>query len=423
MVKAVTVKRVMGKTATGRGNRLSLVAKAQTLSMRELPRLQEDLVELSNSRQEDDENPAVELPADEISGTETAQQTGEQCNFVLGCTHRDSSGASLLGAGGAVCGAEDSFVEGEVLVSSGANVLDDTSGAPAHTADVDGELHDRNADVAGGVSGAQQVASFAGGGGAEDVILLEQLRCVRFIPQLILLELVCCGCLVEDTLLIAMVSLEQVLLPAAQVSSALDVRRVAVFANSLVSLICHLTITNSCWDTHAARTNSWGTLHTARINSGGHVNSYLCKYNASVGVRRGTKPLSMSTRCQVRCPAVKKPDSLQAPERLHVETWAGRDCSPSLLISQAVEIGLGCADMFVRLPPPFFASVSPDRVGKLGMGWVGHFWRKQQGPECVGRVQCILCTCCSWRLGQERIVFYSVGGPPSAFFVFLLIRV
>ena len=138
-----------------------------------------------------------------------------------------------------------------------------------------------------------------------------------------------------------------------------------------MSLICHLTITNSCWDTHAARTNSWGTLHTARINSGGHVNSYLCKYNASVGVRRGTKPLSMSTRCQVRCPAVKKPDSLQAPERLHVETWAGRDCSPSLLISQAVEIGLGCADMFVRLHPSFlrFRVTGPGREVGNGMGW------------------------------------------------------
>ena len=73
VVKAVTVKRVMGKGVTGRGNRFSLVAKAQTLSMRELTRLQEDLVELSNSRQEYDENPAVELSAYEISATEVEQ--------------------------------------------------------------------------------------------------------------------------------------------------------------------------------------------------------------------------------------------------------------------------------------------------------------------------------------------------------------
>ena len=84
----------------------------------------------------------------------TAQQTGER--------------ASLLEASGAVCGAQDSLVEGEVLVSFGASVLDVTSGAHAHTADVDGELHERNADVSAGVSGAQQVASFAGGGGAKD---------------------------------------------------------------------------------------------------------------------------------------------------------------------------------------------------------------------------------------------------------------
>ena len=82
--------------------------------------------------------------------------------------------------------------------------------------------------------------------------------------------------------------------------------------------------------------------------------------------------MSVSTRCQVRCLAVKKPASSQrAPGRLHVETWAGRDRSPSLLISQAVEIGPGCADMVVRLPSPFFASVSPGpgrEVGN-GMGW------------------------------------------------------
>ena len=62
--------------------------------------------------------------------------------------------------------------------------------------------------------------------------------------------------------------------------------------------------------------------------------------------------MSMSTRCQVGCPAVEKLASLQqAPARLHVETWAGRDEDPSLPISQVVvEIMPGCA----------------------GMGWVGH---------------------------------------------------
>ena len=37
----------------------------------------------------------------------------------------------------------------------------------------------------------------------------------------------------------------------------------------------------------------------------------------------------MSTRCQDRCPAVEKLASLQqAPGRLHVETWAGREGHP-----------------------------------------------------------------------------------------------
>ena len=54
--------------------------------------------------------------------------------------------------------------------------------------------------------------------------------------------------------------------------------------------------------------------------------------------------MSMSTRCQVGCPAVEKLASLQqAPGRLHVETRAGRDGNPSLPISQVVEIMPGCA--------------------------------------------------------------------------------
>ena len=43
----------------------------------------------------------------------------------------------------------------------------------------------------------------------------------------------------------------------------------------------------------------------------------------------------------------------------------------TLLISQAVEVVPGCADMVVRLPPPCFTSVSPG-LGKEfrnGIGW------------------------------------------------------
>ena len=86
---------------------------------------------------------------------------------------------------------------------------------------------------------------------------------------------------------------------------------------------------NSCFATHDARANSWGTLHAARINSG-TANSYRCMYNSCGGFRGGTKPMSMNTRCQDRCPAVEKLVSLQqAPGRLHVETWAGRDGNPA----------------------------------------------------------------------------------------------
>ena len=96
----------------------------------------------------------------------------------------------------------------------------------------------------------------------------------------------------------------------------------------------HDARTNSCLGSHAARVNSPG-LHSARGNSGGHVNSGGCAYNSCGGVRGGTKPKSTSTRDQVGCPAVEKLASLQqAPGRLHVETWAGRNGNPSLPISQ-----------------------------------------------------------------------------------------
>ena len=118
--------------------------------------------------------------------------------------------------------------------------------------------------------------------------------------------------------------------------------------------------TNSCCDTYGARANACCTLHDARGNSGEHVFSVGCTYNLCGGVRGGTKPRSTSTRDQVRCPAVEKLASLQqAPGRLHVETWAGRNKNSNLPISQVVEIMSGCADMVACLPPPFFSSVSP----------------------------------------------------------------
>ena len=87
----------------------------------------------------------------------------------------------------------------------------------------------------------------------------------------------------------------------------------------------------NCLGTHAARVNSFG-LHTTRQNSGRHTHSHRCACNSCGEVWEGTKPTSMSTRCQDRCPAVEKFASLQhAPGRLHVETWAGSDGNPACL--------------------------------------------------------------------------------------------
>ena len=60
----------------------------------------------------------------------------------------------------------------------------------------------------------------------------------------------------------------------------------------------------------------------------------------------------------------------QAPGRLHVETWAGREGNPSLSISQVVEIMSRCADMVTRLLSSLLCHL--DRAEKFGMGWVGH---------------------------------------------------
>ena len=110
-------------------------------------------------------------------------------------------------------------------------------------------------------------------------------------------------------------------------------------------------------------------VDSARGNSGGQSNSYRCTFNSCGGVRGGTKPTKMITRCQVGCPAVEKLASLQqAPGRLHVETWAGRDGNPSLPISQAVEIMTGCADMVTRLLLLSSLTCHLGRAEKLRMG-------------------------------------------------------
>ena len=80
------------------------------------------------------------------------------------------------------------------------------------------------------------------------------------------------------------------------------------------------------------------------------------------------------------------------------------------------------------LPPPFFSSVSPGpgREVRNGMGWSLMEKTARSGgmvvPGCLTGKQCIFCICCICWVSRERIVFYSVGGPPS-FFVFLFILV
>ena len=83
--------------------------------------------------------------------------------------------------------------------------------------------------------------------------------------------------------------------------------------------------------------------------------------------------LSASTLSQVGCPAGEKLASLQqAPVKLHVETWAGRDGSLDLGISQEVEIIPGCAvTVSSNLSYLFNAPVSPEPGSTVRnmLGW------------------------------------------------------
>ena len=56
--------------------------------------------------------------------------------------------------------------------------------------------------------------------------------------------------------------------------------------------------------------------------------------------------------------------------------------TPTCGISQVVEIMPACADMVTRLPLLSSLPCHLGRAEKFGMGWVGHFWRKQPGLGC-----------------------------------------
>ena len=324
----------------------------------------------------------------------TARQTAEKFNVSLGCVDNVSPGALL--ASSALPGIQLRARRGlrqnsadDRLVQQDALLCDGSYGAmPSRCVPQCGqrEGHDSNAVVAAGVSGAHQVASFAGGGGAAD--------CAYGVPSGVLPLRVDHGVspaaagvsgLARELSALQVASsargpaAERAQLGGAGASRLWRQARSRCFdfgglsdfvsssrlghlfhSPSLVDArVCHM---NASFDTHHARVSSWGTLHAARINSGGHANSYRCTYNSCGGVRGGTKPTSMCTRGQVGCPAVEKLASLQqAPGRLHVETWAGRNGIPNL----------SCADMVTCLPPPLFSAVSPGpgREVRNGISW------------------------------------------------------
>ena len=72
LAQATAVKRVLGKTLFSKGRRSSLIVKAASLSTQDLVLLQEQVTELSNSRQNEDKN-EVQVVAEhgsDVSATE-----------------------------------------------------------------------------------------------------------------------------------------------------------------------------------------------------------------------------------------------------------------------------------------------------------------------------------------------------------------
>ena len=136
----------------------------------------------------------------------------------------------------------------------------------------------------------------------------------------------------------------------------------------------------------------------------------------------------MSTRLGVGRPAGKELAPLQqAPEKLHVETWAGRKQGPGLRISQEVEIVPGCAVTLSGPSCPFGTPVSPGpgRIIRNMLGWsmeektvgsgVWLFRGALQGENLFSS----LSAAGDW---VKRGRATQVGGP-LGFLVFLLVRV
>ena len=72
LAKATAVKRVMGKGVLSKGRRSSLIVKAASLSTQDLVLLQEQVTELSDSRQSEDKNEVQDVAeqGSDISATD-----------------------------------------------------------------------------------------------------------------------------------------------------------------------------------------------------------------------------------------------------------------------------------------------------------------------------------------------------------------
>ena len=130
-------------------------------------------------------------------------------------------------------------------------------------------------------------------------------------------------------------------------------------------------VTNSCGSMHGVvmQDKTFGA-HVNSRGAVGHRNS--CNSHAAELWERETKALSTSNRCKVGRPAGKLLASLQqVPEKLHVETWAGRSQGPGLRMSQELEIVPGCAVTVTCPSCPFNTPdpPGPRRVIRNMLGW------------------------------------------------------
>ena len=179
---------------------------------------------------------------------------------------------------------------------------------------------------------------------------------------------------------------------------------------------CHLQQSydmNSHGSVHGCdvHVDSCGVVH---VNSGGAVVHRNSCNSHGADVRGRSKPLSMSTRCMHRRPAVGE------------LAWGRVGCL-TLTISQEVDIETVCAVTVSYHPSPFFAPASPG-PGREVRSWIG--WTRPGKTERSGvwlprgglQGEWVFSTLCSWGLGRERIVPNSVVGP-LAFLVLLLILV